>query len=244
MATTGLALATLADWAGVMGVAVAIIGLALVVVQLHGATAASRAQATIQFQAAFLRSQPARGRLQSSFPVHVSMLEQLVPPERRSEFQTWKDVKDLTDEEVQDARTVIGAMNDVAQYVVDGLALRSALQQYHTVFIRAGVLLLPYLDLENASVEGRPQARYGYRMVDLYNAGISYHRSHWKHQGRELSLKRMAADGSKKVSLILLDTNGEGVQEHPGFGDESKSTGYEKWKLRRTVRRAENRLRR
>jgi len=34
----------------------------------------------------------------------------------------------------------------VAQYVSDGLSLRSALQQYHWIFIRAGFLLAPYID--------------------------------------------------------------------------------------------------
>src|SRR6476469_1426318 len=229
----------MADWAGVISAVIAVIGLGLVVVQLRGATAASRAQATIQFQAAFLRSQKARGQLQSSFPIHVSVLEQLAPEVEPGEFRTWEKLDELTTEEKRDAAVVVGAMNDVAQYVVDGLALRSALEQYHTVFVRVGVLLLPYLEQRNAPVAGRPQARYGYRIVDLYNAGISYHLHHLKHRGRELALVRPAAHGEGDVRLVLLRSDGSGVERHAGIGADASSKGpaalYRKWKLRQAV---------
>ena len=238
----------MADWTGVVSAMIAAIGLVFVVVQLRGATAASRAQATIQFQAAFVRSQEARSRLQMSFPIHVSALEQLAPQARRGDFRTWNDLDDLTAEEKRDARIVVGAMNDVAQYVVDGLALRSALQQYHTIFVRVGMLLLPYLERENAPAEGRPQARFGYRIVDLYNAAISYHLHHPKHRGRELTLARPAAHGEGEVRLVLLHPDGSGVSRHDGIASEPSSKGprarYGKWQLRRSVRSVERRLRR
>lgn len=236
----------MAEWAGVVSAVIAVIGLGFVVVQLQGATASSRAQATIQFQSAFLRSQPARGRLQASFPIHVSVLEQVEPAGR--ELRTWSKLGDLSAEEIHDAKVVVGALNDVAQYVVDGLTLRSALQQYHTIFVRVGMLLLPFIELENARIGGRGQARYGYRIVDLYNAGISYHRHHWKHRGRELRLVRPAADGEGKVRLVLLRSDGSGVKKHDGIASESSSKGlrtlYRRWKLRRVVKHAERKLRR
>jgi len=236
-----------ADWAGVVSAVIALVGLGFVVIQLRGATAASRTQATIQFQAAFLRSQEARGRLQASFPVHVSVLEQVAPGCSNGEVRTWSKLTDLSTEEKRDARVVVGALNDVAQYVVDGLALRSALQQYHTVFVRVGVLLLPFLELENSRVKGRSQARYGYRIADLYNAGISYHLHHWKHRGRELVLDRPAAHGDERIRLVLLHSDGSGVGRHDGIASEPNSKGlrtlYRRWKLRRTVKRAERKLR-
>jgi hypothetical protein len=238
----------MADWTGVAGAVIAAIGLGFVIMQLRGANAASRAQATIQFQAAFVRSQEARSRLQMSFPIHVSVLEQLAPQARHDDFRTWNDLDDLTAEEKRDARIVVGAMNDVAQYVVDGLALRSALQQYHTIFVKVGMLLLPYLERENASVEGRPQARFGYRIVNLYNASISYHMHHPKHRGRELALVRPAAHGEGEVRLVLLHPDGSGVSRHDGIASEPSSKGlparYDQWKLRREVRSGERRLRR
>jgi hypothetical protein len=237
----------MADWTGVVGVAIAAIGLIFVIVQLRDASAASRAQATIQFQTAFVRSQKARDRLQKSFPIHVSVLEQLAPA-KVGDFRVWNDLEDLTDKEKDDARIVVGAMNDVAQYVVDGLALRSALQQYHTIFVRVGAILLPYLEQENARVEGRPQARFGYRVVDLYNASISYHLHHPKHRGRELALRRPAAHGKGEARLVLLHTDGSGVSRHEGIANEPSSKGlriwYAQWTLRREIRRAERRLRR
>jgi hypothetical protein len=238
----------MAEWAGVISAVIAVIGLGFVAVELRRASAATRAQATIQFQAAFFRSQEARGRLQASFPLHESVLEELPESERDKDFRTWKELSELTDQERRDAEIVIGAMNDVAQYVVDGLALRSALQQYHTIFVRAGFLLLPYLSLRNAPVEGKPQARYGFRMADLYNAGISYHRYHWKHRGRDLALVRPAGAGPGQVRLTLLGTRGDGIKEHPGFGEDAKSKNTtslaQLWMLRRVVRRAERHLRR
>jgi hypothetical protein len=238
----------MADWTGVVSAVIAVIGLGFVIVQLRGAAAASRAQATIQFQAAFARSQEARSRLQMGFPIHVSVLEQLAPEATYGDFRTWKDLDDLTAEEKRDARIVVGAMNDVSQYVVDGLALRSALQQYHTIFVRVGVLLLPYLERENAPVGGRPQARFGYRIVELYNAAISYHLRHAKHQGRELALVRPAARGEGDVRLVLLHPDGSGVSRHDGIASEPSSKGlrarYGKWQLRRSVRNTERRLRR
>lgn len=238
----------MAEWAGVISAVIAVIGLGAVFVQLRGAGASSRAQATIQFQEAFRNSRDARGRLQNSFPVHESVLEQLVPADERSDYDGWIDRSELTKEQKRDAEVVVGALNDVAQYVVDGLALRSALQQYHTVFIRVGVLLLPYLEQKNARVAGRPQARFGYRIVDLFNAAIAYHRSHEKHRGRELVLERPSADQSGNTRLVLLRQDGGGVAKHPGFASESHSRGpravYRWWKLRRTVRQAERKLRR
>jgi hypothetical protein len=238
----------MAEWAGVVSAVIAVVGLGLVVVQLRGATAASRVQATIQFQAAFLRSQEARSRLQTSFPIHVSVLEQLAPGGEQDDFRTWNKLDELTADEKRDAKVVVGAMNDVAQYVVDGLALRSALQQYHTIFVRVGVLLLPYLEQKNARVAGRQQARYGYRIADLYNAGISYHLHHPKHRGRELALDRPATRGDDDVRLVLLHSDGSGVKRHDGIGSEPSSKGlralYRKWKLRRSVQHAERWLRR
>jgi hypothetical protein len=64
----GLA-ASLSDWSdagAILGTIVAVLGVVLVLVQLRGAAAATRAQATIQFQQAFRESADMRGRLMRS----------------------------------------------------------------------------------------------------------------------------------------------------------------------------------
>ena len=101
-------------------------------------------------------------------------------------FPPWSELYDLSDEEKADARAVVGALNDVAQYVADGMSLRSALQQYHTIFVRASFLLAPYIEQENE----RNAARWGVRVIELFNAGLRYHRAHPKHREKELLLER------------------------------------------------------
>jgi hypothetical protein len=240
--------ATLADWsdlAGIVGALVASVGLVVIVLQLRRAAALSRAQATIQFQQAFRMSRDARERFLETFPIYEDVLQALATPEVARDFRTWKNREELTKQEKDDAQAVINALNDVAQYVVDGLSLRSALQQYHTIFVRAGALLSPYLDQLNAPRDGHPQARNGRRVVDLYNAGLIYHRCHPKHRGREIALVRRALQRSGSARLILLDVNGHGLREHPGFADEhrSKAVAHPRT-LRGAVRAAERYLRR
>lgn len=236
------------DAAAVASAMVALVGVIFVYVQLRGTTSASRAQATIQFQRTFRNSSEARGRLLKTFPVHENLIEQLGATELLPEVTTWSELDDLTPEQIADARNVIGAMNDVAQYVADGLQMRSALQQYHTIFVRVGALVLPYLDADSAPRAGRPQSRFGRRMVNLYNAGIAYQVRHPKHRGRELVLERPSTvAGSPDVRLVLLDEQGYGVTRHPGFTDEHGTrpeTLQKKIALRRAVRRAERGLRR
>ena len=240
-----LPLAALTDWIGFAGLAFAIIGLGAAWLQLRSTAASSRVQATIQFQRAFRDSQPARTRLQQTFPIHETVAQTLIPPDAWSDFKIWKSLDELTPDEKEDAKGAINALNDVAQYVVDGLPLRSALQQYHTTFVRMGILLGPYLDQKNAPREGSPQARYGRRVVDLYNAGLSYHRCHPKHKGRELVLERPSVAGSGMVQLRLMDKNGMGAQEHPGFADETAQIPrFDPQDLKKAVRDAERELRR
>jgi len=246
--SAGQIVATLADWsdvAGIVGAVVASVALIVIVIQLRRAAALARAQATIQFQQAFRASHGARKRLLEAFPVHEDVVKTLAIPGTQSDFRTWKHIEDLTPDERNDAHAVINALNDVAQYVVDGLSLRSALQQYHTIFVRTGVLLCPYLDELNAPREERPQARYGRRVPALYNAGLAYHRCHAKHRGREIALVRPALQRSGSARLILLDVNGHGVREHPGFADEHRSKAVAHLRtLRGAVSAAERNLRR
>ncbi len=239
---------TLTDWsgvAGILGAVVASVGLVVIVIQLRRAAALSRAQATIQFQQAFRASRDARARLLETFPIHEDLVQMLAAPGTQADFRTWKHLHDLAPRDQADAQAVINALNDVAQYVVDGLSLRSALQQYHTIFIRTGVLLCPYLDELNAPRNERSQARYGRRVADLYNAGLAYHRCHPKHRGREIALVRPALQGAGAARLILLDVSGLGAREHPGFADEPTRTGVASPRtLRGAVSTAERKLRR
>jgi hypothetical protein len=214
---------SLSDWgslAGVVGGAVAIVGLIFVVVQLQGAAASARAQATIQFQEAFRSSAPARHALQASFPIHQDVLWDRGTPELENHLASWNDLSDLSKEQRAQATAVINAMNDVAQYVADGLSLRSALQQYHTVFIRTGVLLNRYIDDLNRPLPSGKQARIGRRVPLLYNAALAYHRSNPKHAGRELVIERQSTQGGGAVRLVILDEHGNGVDAHPGFEDD------------------------
>ena len=41
----------------------------------------------------------------------------------------WRTLEDLADDERADVCAVVNALNDVGQYVTDGLSMRSALQQ-------------------------------------------------------------------------------------------------------------------
>jgi len=238
-----LPVATLADWAGLSGAVVASIGVLLVVLQLRSGAAVTRAQATIQFQQAFRGSSSQRYYLMTKFPVHEDLLLRLAEPTATAKFRTWRTLDELDEEDKKNARAVVAAMNDVAQYVSDGLSLRSALQQYHTIFVRAGVLLWPFLDQLNEQKGGQRQVRWGRRVMDLYNAGIDYHHLHPKHQGRALTLERPAVDGSGTVSLKLLDVDGSGIEKHPGFGDEVEGSIVDELRMRRAVRAAEARLR-
>jgi hypothetical protein len=213
----GDAAVSLSDWASIAGIAgavLALIGLAFVIVQLRGAAASSRVQATIQFQQAFRESRDARGELLRSFPVHEDALAALQARGHQLEgdpaaFPRWKKLADLSDAQKADAEAVINALNDVAQYVVDGLPLRSALQQYHTIFVRAGFLLNPVVDARNSGKD----TRWGVRTVELYNAALAYHRGHPKHSRRVLKLVR----NNPSSSIVLLSPDGTGVTPHPGF---------------------------
>jgi hypothetical protein len=247
-----LPLATLADAsevAGIVGAAVAVFGLAFVWFQLRAGAAAARAQATIQFQAAFRESRAARGWLVQAFPVHESLLGAF-DPGTEHEVRVWSDVDDLTDDDRRNAQAVIGALNDVAQYVADGLSLRSALQQYHTWFVLAGWLLNPYIGLRNApnATSGHRPARYGLRVPLLYNAGLAYHRGNPKHQETELILRRPSVRvGGGEVRLLLVRSDGSGVSEHRGgSGDRSlpRLWSLRRWSLTFVIRHAERRLRR
>jgi hypothetical protein len=205
-------LASLGDWAdaaGIAGAVIGVVGLAFVVVQLRSAAAAARTQATIQFQQAFRDSRGARFRLLASFPVHAQSLGILEVRGDEKAFPTWSELTDLSDEQKKDAHAVVNALNDVAQYVADGLSLRSALQQYHTIFVRAGFLLAPYIDKSN---EGGA-ARWGVRVIELFNAGLRYHRAHPKHREKELLLKRDDPTGV----LVLIRTDGGGLPRHRGY---------------------------
>jgi len=233
---------TLGDWAdaaSIAGAIVAVVGLAFVIVQLRGAAAAARAQATIQFQQAFRESKDSRTRLLQSFPVHQESLGDAATALGDDDaFATWSELGELTEAEKQDADAVINALNDVAQYVTDGLSLRSAMQQYHTVFIRAGFLVAPYIDAKNKG--GR--ARWGVRVIELFNAALGYHRSHPKHRGKALVLSRQDPDGA----LVLIDNRGEGIQMHRGYPS-SRSPFQrvgDRLRIRSAVRDAERTLRR
>jgi hypothetical protein len=203
---------SLSDWASIAGIAgaiLAVIGLVFVIIQLRGAAASSRVQATIQFQQAFHQSREARARFLGSFPVHEDALANIHMTGNAAAFPKWRSVDDLTKSQKADAAAVVNALNDVAQYVADGLPLYSALQQYHTIFVRAGLLLNPYLDARNSGTD----ARWGARTVELFNAALAYHRGHPKHSRKELRLVREDPAGS----IVLVGGDGTGLSMHPGF---------------------------
>jgi hypothetical protein len=114
---------------------------------------------------------------------------------------------------------VINACNDVAQYVVDGLELRSALQQYHLPLLRVGVLLNPYLLQINTENEKGKELRIGRRIPILYNAALAYHRCNPKHKGRPVGFERTPPGGREKVALVFLDREGEGATQFECFPD-------------------------
>lgn len=259
MVSISAALGDWADVAGITGTALALAGLALVWVQLRAGSAAARAQATIQFQHAFKESSEARNRLLASFPIHEDTLKALTGSEVCDGFTTWATPNDLTEEQKRDARAVINALNDVAQYVADGLSLKSALQQYHQNFVRAGMLVSPLIDADNPT----GATRNGVRVIELYNAGLGYHRSHPKHRGRKLALRRerpvertnrrwrrrKAAPNPRqgRVELVLIDADLRGLQPNTRY--DVRHPRWRAWmpkprRVRRVVRTAERNLRR
>lgn len=236
--------AALGDWAdaaGITGTVLSLFGLGLVWIQLRAGSAAARAQATIQFQQAFRESSEQRNRLLNSFPIHEDMLYALTGSKTLDGFATWSSPADLTDQQKKDATAVINALNDVAQYVADGLSLRSALQQYHQNFVRAGMLLSPLIDFRNPS----GATRNGVRVIELYNAGLGYHRTNGKHRDRKLVLTRKRP-GQADVALVLIDA-GSGLRPNTRYDPPPP-----RWRLwapgppsvRRVVRTAERNLRR
>lgn len=246
---------TLADWsdvAGIAGAALGLAGLVFVILQVRSAAAASRAQATIQFQQAFHQSRDARGRLLATFPVSAETAEALFGQSNPAQVRVWQSLDQLTADDKANATGVINALNDVAQYVTDGLPLRSALQQYHSIFIRLGVLLLPYIDALNtaysdAAGQKRRPTRYGRRLVPLYNAALAYHRYHPKHRHTEIILERpSSAPVHTKIRIPLLKSGSDHrLTNHPGFSDDRIAPGSlveGSWETE--VRRWERRLRR
>jgi hypothetical protein len=224
----------LSDWASIASILVAaltLVGLLFVAMQLiEGNRAqqqqvrAQRAQATMLFQERFKESQPVRQQLFSEFPIHASLLRTAegldieVPDD--GAIEVWESVERLSADQKRAARGVVNALNDVAQYVVDGLELHSALQQYHLVIIRVGALLNPYLEQENAVVAGRPQLRYGRRVPILYNAALAYHRCNPKHSGRPVGLKRPhATEPDRDVEVYFFDGERKGLEQFACFAD-------------------------
>jgi hypothetical protein len=181
-----------------------------------------RSTATMLFQERFKESQGARGQLFREFPLHdslVAVMSELrpdAPPDPA--FATWGEVSNLTKEQRDTAKAVINACNDVAQYVVDGLELRSALQQYHVPLLRVGALLNPYLLQVNAPDAEGKVPRIGRRIPVLYNAALAYHRCHPKHKKRLLGLER-APPGGEAVNLLFLDAEGNGATQFECFPD-------------------------
>lgn len=236
--------AALGDWAdvaGIAGTALSIAGLALVWVQLRAGSAAARAQATIQFQHAFKESSEQRNRLLASFPIHEDMLYALTGSRKREGFATWSDDAPPTKEQLKDATAVINALNDVAQYVADGLSLRSALQQYHQNFVRAGMLLSPLIDAQNPT----GATRNGVRVIELYNAGLGYHRTNPKHRGRKLALTR-TAPGGERAELVLISADLGGLKPNTRY--DPPPARWRAWapgptNVRGVVRTAERNLR-
>jgi len=228
-----LADSDLASSAEVAGIVAAILSLATLVFvarqlamgnkERQSQVKALRSTATMMFQERFKESQKPRGKLFSEFPLHVSLLEVMskltpdAPPDPA--FATWTDVSELTEEQKDTAKAVINACNDVAQYVVDGLELRSALQQYHVPLLRVGALLNPYLLQVNARDANGKVPRIGRRIPILYNAALAYHRCHPKHKGRALALERTLPGGEEKVGLLVLDKDGDGACQFECFPD-------------------------
>jgi hypothetical protein len=201
-----LSLSDVASVTSIVAAVIALIGLLLVWLQLRKDTAAAeaavlaaRAQATIQFQARFKESRDARGYVVQNFPVHES-----VPVEwqhvgatsvqlssQEAQLRRWEHLDELSDSDRHHANAVIHAVNDVAQYVADGMELRSALQQYHLVFLRVGVLLNPYISLINEpQSDGVKRPRWGRRVPLLFNAALAYHKCHPKHRDRSVAIAR------------------------------------------------------
>jgi hypothetical protein len=223
----------LTDWAAIAGIAAAIgtlVTLGFVIRQLklgnkdlQAQVRAQRSTATMLFQERFKESERARRHVFMEFPLHDSLFETMcklrpdAPPDPR--LATWATCEELTKEQKAVAKTVINACNDVAQYVVDGLELRSALQQYHLPLLRVGTLLNPYLLEINAERDGQKGLRTGRRIPILYNAALAYHRCNRKHKGRPVDLQRPGPGESETVSLCFLDADGIGIEQFKCFPD-------------------------
>lgn len=228
-----LASLDLADWAALSGIVAAgpsLVTLPVIAYQLWMGNNERQAQvrtlrstATMLFQERFKESQRARGELFMEFPLHESLVTVISELSRDAPldpaFPTWATLRDLSPEQKAAAQKVINACNDVAQYVVDGLELRSALQQYHLPLLRVGALLNPYLLQINAENEKGKALRIGRRIPVLYNAALAYHRCNPKHKGRPAGLERTPPGGRGKVALIFLDRKGEGATQFECFPD-------------------------
>jgi hypothetical protein len=254
-----LASLDLAGWAAVAAIAGAVLSLVtlpVIAYQLwmgnrdrQSQVKTLRSTATMLFQERFKESQKARGELFMGFPLHDSLVAVMAelspdaPPD--PEFPTWTTVGELGPEQRAAAGKVINACNDVAQYVVDGLELRSALQQYHLPLLRVGALLNPYLLQINAEGENGRALRIGRRIPILYNAALAYHRCNSKHKGRPAGLERIPPGGGEKVALVFLDKHGDGATQFEWFPDTpEESLLLPDEELSKVISAAEEKLRR
>jgi hypothetical protein len=175
------------------------------------------------FQERFKESREARGCVFREFPLHrslVAAMQQVDPKALPKEgLPTWGEIGELSPENVALADEVINAFNDVAQYVVDGLELKSALQQYHLPIMRVGALLNPYLTQKNAAIDGKRKLRIGRRIPILYNASLAYHRCHHKHSGRRVGLLRIDPATGADLDLAFFDGKRAGIQQFECFAD-------------------------
>lgn len=254
-----LACLSLAGWAAVAAIAAACVSLVTLPVIAYQLRMGNnerqhqvktlRSTATMLFQERFKESQQARGELFTEFPLHDSLVAVMAelspdsPPDPK--FSTWTTLRDLSPEQKASAKRVINACNDVSQYVVDGLELRSALQQYHLPLLRVGALLNPYLLQINAETKNGRALRNGRRIPILYNAALAYHRCNPKHKGRPAGLERTPPGGGEKVALIFLDTDGRGATQFECFPDTpEESLLLPDEELSKVISAAEEKLRR
>jgi hypothetical protein len=201
--------------------------------QLESSRRAAEAGIAAEVRALNGKCRAERMRVLRGFPLHVSLLERH-PPETweivvdgeqvepavaadvvswlrdgdHRSVRTWESLADLTDEQIGDAGTAVGFMNDLCQMLSDGTPGHFIFQQYHQQILVQGTLVIPLVHLRQAA------GRWGVRLPSLVNRAALYHELRQIHRSTTIKIVRPielegaddappAVEGRQRVELMI-----------------------------------------
>jgi len=214
-ADTFLALPSVA-WTALQALFVLVTGL-LIYMQVRAATRGFQFDSIRNMQAMVEDSLLQRRIVFAEFPIELAASSQQFPrrppsrsvaygmsAEEQANVATTPEqeaaLRSLTDVQVQSARAVINALNDLGQLAEDGYIDRQVFfGKYHEMIIR----LCHALELVRREViEKNEGGNYGQRLLRIRRAAITYHNGTPKHRARPLKLTMR---GGEKVIISPIE---------------------------------------